>query len=333
MISELAASLLGPRLAPVDWATWERHYPDGFGASAFSSPAWQRLMQAEEGPSYQLRMLTARVGGRPASLPVFVRSWRFQRVEMRTRPISYFVLPIELSSAGGAGVVEALTAQARSPWTVRFEWCLPPWLEMGRDATTAGVATYLMRLDCPREEYLATRVRKRFLDYVRSSYRRGIEVSASPTPEETRQYIDLYRKTHSDRSWVGPVFSDAFFEGVRTSLGKGGSLVIMKVGSKVVGGGVVLFDRYSAHYFQGAIDRDAKEVKPHIVLYDWVLTAAYERGLQYINLGGVNEGNDSLTEFKTNWGATAVPTRIVDFTFGSENLVSLVGGLIGTKAR
>ncbi|HLV66971.1 MAG TPA: hypothetical protein VKY73_14215, partial [Polyangiaceae bacterium] len=52
---------------------------------------------------------------------------------------------------------------------------------------------------------------------------------------------------------------------------------------------------------------------PHIVLMSEALRRAYARGLEYVNLGGVNDGNKGLVQFKKSWGAVASPVPILRF--------------------
>jgi hypothetical protein len=64
-----------------------------------------------------------------------------------------------------------------------------------------------------------------------------------------------------------------------------------------------------------------------------VLTTAIRRGLEHIRFRGGNKGSESSPEFETSWGATAASARGGELTLGFQDLFSLVGGLIGSKAR
>jgi len=80
---------------------------------------------------------------------------------------------------------------------------------------------------------------------------------------------------------------------------------------KVVGGGVLLFDQHAVHYFQGTTDRKVKDVFPHSVLCFEALKAASARGVRFVNLGGINDGNKGLIQFKLSWGATVMSVPLI----------------------
>lgn len=315
---------LRPKLSDVNWTEWERCYPDGLGASAFSSPGWQRLMLDQVGQDVELKTLVGETGSRRFSLPVYVRKWRYRRVELVTQPTAYFVLPVE-SEEADASCIPAVVTAARSPLTLHFKWWLPPWLSGDRSLTTADVDTYVMELDGNADEYLQRSVRRRFLEYVRTSHKRGIEVIEKPSAVLIDEYVALYLKTHEERSWCGAKYSPAFFHGVANSLDEAGRLVLLRHNGRLVGGGVVLFDRYAVHYFQGAVDRENSAVKPHMVLYDWLVRTAAARGLRYVNLGGINVGNESLAEFKRGWGAKPLPIPHISWTLNRRSIADSLG--------
>lgn len=298
---------LWPRLGDLPMEEWRQSYPNGLGASAFSSPGWQAIMRKLLPADFEPCALVAETDSGRYSLPVFVRRWTYGRVEIGTHPVDYYVLPIECERADGA-CVRPLAAAARTAFTRRFRWWLPPWTSGSLAPATPQGETYVIELTDGAEQHLQTKVRRRFLEYVRSSYRRGLEIVERPSENEIEQYWLLSKKNHEERGWIGDQYSLDFFVAVASTLGDGGRLVLMRHEGRVVGGGTVLFDRHAVHYFQGAIEREITDVRPHVVLYDWLIREAGARGLKYVNLGGVNEGNHSLDQFKRSWGAAPVPT-------------------------
>ena len=73
---------------------------------------------------------------------------------------------------------------------------------------------------------------------------------------------------------------------------------------------------------------NAREVYPHCVLYSLALKAAQERGLHYVNLGGVNPGNEGLKRFKHSWGAQCDSVPIIRWRFDGPPLVRRVSHYI-----
>lgn len=331
-----------PRLSCPDWAYWEQCYADGLGPSVFSSPGWQRLMQREMGPPWHIMFLRCRTPqGKALSLPVLVKRNAWRRLEITTRPVAYAVTPIEGCPTSCEEAVPALLQAAQAPRTATLTWWLPPWcvwrprevsaggceacsrssaspwcsLRHGLDApvpeddpgTSPPDCTYVITLNEPVEEYLVRRVRKNQRQHARASLAMGLEVIYHPPPESVEEYVRLYRRIWKERAWEGTPHTASFFHGVCNSLGRGGELILMRYQNRIVGGGVLLFDRYAAHLYQATTDRTAKGIYPHPVLYKTAMERAQVRGLRYVNLGGVNEGNEGLMRFKREWGAVPTP--------------------------
>lgn len=307
-----------PKLEEPDYEAWERHFPSGVGGSAFSSPGFQRMMFREYGAGWQQRFLRVTSGGQDLSLPVFIRQNRYRRYELVVRPVAYYVIPVELDVVTTETVTSVLDAVNRL-WTSSFTWWLPPWTSWrsadfnadvyGGRLSISNVDTHVITCNAPYEEFSAQRIRKTHRWEARVSLTRGLEVLEAPSLSIVDEYYELYRRVHAEQGWDSQQFSRKFFHDVAMRLGEGGQLIVMRFENRVVGGGVLLLDRHAVHYFQGTIDRAVKEVYPHAVLMTEALKRAYGRGLRYVDLGGVNEGNDSLVNFKKSWGAEpmAVP--------------------------
>ncbi|HEY8946658.1 MAG TPA: hypothetical protein VIM73_20540, partial [Polyangiaceae bacterium] len=139
MIGNFGFNLL-PNLDEVDWEAWERHFPDGVGASVFSSPGWQRLMQNLLGSEFELKMLVGEAGSRRYTLPIYARRWRYRRLELVTHPTAYYMLPIE-SETADTSCIPPLLAAARAPLTLQLKWWLPPWITGDRSLMGTDVET------------------------------------------------------------------------------------------------------------------------------------------------------------------------------------------------
>ncbi len=328
-----------------DWEYWNRCYPNGLGPSAFSSPAWQRLMEKEAGPPWRLMLLRAGARGEQAiHLPVLVKKDRWRRIEISTRPVAYYVTPIEKINSCCEKIVPVLLQAGARPLTSQMVWWNPPWcIWQGLSASDKGcktctrssespwcslnprasvksawmstlryclVDTYLIVLNESAEEYLATKIQRAHRQHLRSNEREGLQAVHSPSANMVDEYFDLYNRVYTNRGWEGRPFSRDFFHEVNTTLGQGGELVVIRHKGKTVGGGVIAYDWYAAHLFQAAMDREVKGIHPHAMLYKIAIEQASKRGLRYVNLGGINKGNDGLRRYKEEWGAivTAVPT-------------------------
>ncbi|HET6584427.1 MAG TPA: GNAT family N-acetyltransferase, partial [Nannocystaceae bacterium] len=178
---------------------------------------------------------------------------------------------------------------ARPTWYGTLEWHTDP--------------TYVVELESSAEHHLAHVCSQRHLRDLKTTRKRGLVVVTTPTPAQRAAYVELYRKEHAARGWSGEIFDASLFEIVAERMGRGGELVVLVHDDRVVGGGVLLYDRHAVHYFQGTVDRDVKGVYPHVSLLAHALEQAELRGVRRLNMGGVNEGNESLIRFKESWGA------------------------------
>src|SRR5690606_11805960 len=185
--------------------------------------------------------------------------------------------------------------------------------EMAARLSLSSGDTYLIPCDRSYEEHMARKVRSARMRDIRLSEERGLELIEQPSPEVVDEYYRLYVRVRGELGWQDQPFSRSFFHGVARDLGSGGQLLVMRHEGRVVGGGVLFYDKRAVHYCQGTTDRACKDVFPHIVLMSEALRRAYARGLEYVNLGGVNDGNKGLVQFKKSWGAVASPVPILRF--------------------
>ena len=325
-----------PALSEPAFGDWAARFPGGVGPSAFSAPEWQRLMLGEEEPGASLRWLSAQAADGPLTVPVLARRARGARWFLATRPTAYYVTPIERPLREPEDL-EALLAAVASPWVTTFAMWLAPWSRVVPTAGRRGLGrvrversdTFVIRLERGAVDHVgrhAGRTRRRRLA---ANERRGLTLRSDPGPALRDAFDALYRRAHRERGWIGPTFSRAFFEGAATRLGRGGELCVALLEGRVVGGGVLLFDQQAVHYFMGATDRSAHEVSPHDALYLHALRQAEERGLEWVNLGGINDGNEGLARFKRAWGAQPAAVTSLRWESGArvlwENLAQ-VGG-------
>ena len=345
---------LASNLEDPNWDYWESCFPNGIGASAFSSPHFQRLVRLQLGDEWQHKFLTANAkGGTKLHLPVFaVQNKRTRRWLVKTHPMAAFVMPLEgdKTGPGGSDIESALVDAARSPRVTAFQWWLPPWRSSVSDShpftqgnsensktyywtgelRRAPSSTYVMTVDKPAEQYLKEHVSESQRRHVRQSLNRGLELVTEPSREQVREYYQLYVKVWDERGWRGDRLCEAFFHGIRRDLSKGGELLLMYHHDKLVGGGFLLYDRYAVHYCQSSIDRDAKKVYPACILYMHALEQATARGLRFIDLGGVNPGNKGLIRFKESWGAQETSGTAVSWHSAAsspkEKLLDLLAG-------
>ncbi len=324
--------LLQPRvhIEPPDATAWRECFPDGLGPSAFSSPGFQRLMLHEAQGDWVQRVI--RVDGSDLTLPVLGQRDRYGRWTLRAHPVGYDLMPIERARMHQSELdlwVRALS----TPRIQHFVWWMSPWDEplhvepfhrLTGQVQVGSHTTYAIHFDGDFDRHLADNVSSTMRRYTRRNDKRGVTVVSEPTNEQIEAYVDVYDRSYRDNKWEGEKFSRSLYHSVARDLGKGGQLAIVMHEDKVIGGGILMIDPRVVHYFSGAIDRRVKGVHPHVALYTHALRLAEERGLRYVNLGGINEGNEGLVRFKTAWGAKATRVPMLTFTSGVKKTLEAV---------
>jgi len=328
---------IGPTLLPPDRSYWDRWYPNGLGPSTFSSPAWQRLMEREmEGP-WALSFLQGETGeGQKVTLPVYVRKDRWRRYEITVRPVGYYVSPLE-GNVLSPEVMEAITSSVDTYFTAVFSWWLPPWCSWSPEASTkryrygklnwSMVDAFLITLNQPVSVHLEKNIEKPQRRRLRNTLEKGVEVISNPPDDLIQEYYELYLRVYDEQGWSGQKFSRGFFYGVARTLGQGGELIVMKYQQKVVGGGVILYDRNAVHTFQSTIDRHEETIFPHALFNATALGRAEEKGLRYVNFGGINEGNSGLRAYKQAWGAVPTPSLFLRWNCSTPAVLKKMVGL------
>ena len=329
-----------------DAGQWRQAFPDGLGASAFSSPGFQRAILDTEPSGWVQRAVS--VDGSDLWLPVLGRRDRVGRWELRVLPVAYDVMPVQRARLSQAELDTWIDALC-TPRISHFIWWLPPWhtdglhieprRHLGGGLTVGSHRTYVIRLDGTADEHLERNVSTTMRRYVRRNDKAGVTVVAKPDAAQIDAYFGVYQQSFHDNGWVGEMFPRRFLDAAARTLGLGGELAVVLHEGQVVGGGILMFDRDALHYFQGAIDRGVKDINPHVALYTYALRCAEARGIRHVNLGGVNDGNEGLMRFKTSWGAEATSATMLTFTSGarytwaairerlpSERLARLLGG-------
>lgn len=325
--------ILGPsvHIHDPDPAAWHQAFPAGLGASAFSSPGFQRAMLDLQpaGPDrtpWVQRALS--VDGSDLWLPVLGHRDRVGRWELKVLPVGYDVMPVQRARMDQDELDTWLTALC-TPRITFFIWSLPSWHTQGMQieprntlggrVDVGSYETYVIRLEGTAEQHLEHHVSSTMRRYVRRNEKAGVTVVAKPDAAQIDEYFRIYEQSFHENAWIGAMFPRKFFDVVGRELGRGGELAIVLHEDRVVGGGVLMFDHDAVHYFQGAIDRSIKDINPHVALYWHALRCAEARGIGHMNLGGVNRGNEGLVRFKTSWGAAATPSTKLTFRSGSRH--------------
>lgn len=336
---------LKPGLDEPDDSQWRAAYPRGLGACTFSSRAWLELAQRQMGDRWRVMFLRAGdAQGRPWTLPVLARRRRL-RWEMRTWPIVAPCAPLEASGEFPREAVEALLSTAASPGTVSLSLWLPPHAQWAlAQAPEEGLRrrrgrigmevwsrthTHAIALEVSPQEHIAKRITASHRRHANVNRRADLELIENPAPALIGEYYRLYRAIYQQRDWGGPAYPESFFFNLKAEWEEGADLIVTRQDGKVVGGGVYLYDRTTAHCLQACVDREAKHVHPHVALYRHGIERTAARGLRWLDLGHAT-GNPGLEAYKESWGAVRAPVARVQLLCGPRVAIrSLTGAGAG----
>jgi hypothetical protein len=323
------------KILPPDVNYWNHYFPEGFGESAFSAPSWHKLMIKPGPDAFEPCFLRIESENGPLTIPAFSRSFRGGRREVEVRPIAYYATPIErgkLSAADMQSIFQAI----ETPRICHFAWWLSPWScamdclsfppsHLGTLIVNSFDAYLLNRKGRTVSEYIDQEVIRTQKQNIRANDRNGVRVTAETTPATRATYFEIYKRAFEERNWEGEKFDANFFEGVANSLGAGGELAVVTVDDQIIGGGVILFDKYAVHLFQAAMNRQVGSgIHPHVALYKYAVEQAEKRGIDIVNLGGVNSGNEGLIRFKRSWGAQPTPVPTISWNCGLSTILDRI---------
>ena len=260
-------------------------------------------MQLEAGDGWEIKLLSGTDSNNQIrNIPFLIKKDRWGRYNIIGQPFTYHLTPIEAAEID-ENLIQSILKNVSTPLTAQFIWALPPWLSYQPSASIrtslpgiekiSSRETYVITLNDNEsaEDYLSRGVNSSSRRYTRQNFKKELEIISSPTPDIINEYYSLYSRTYSERNWGGNKHPLSFFECIADKLNDAGELIITKHNGKVVGGGVLLYDQYAVHYYQGTVDRETKEVRPMHGLIYRAIQQAEKRNLKYINLGGVNKDN------------------------------------------
>lgn len=319
-----------------DSAYWNAHFPGGLGCSAFSSPAFQKILvkleqESADKTNWEQRFLRIHWEGGQLTIPVLAKRARFGRWMVVTRPIGYSITPIEKASFSSDELEVFLKAICSprfayahylfSPWSLTADNLLQSQTRWHGALSISTVNTYIITRKGSVEEYLKNNISSTLRNSVRVNTREGLKAHVTIDDDEIRRYYQLYLRVYRERGWEGTPFTGEFIEGAAQTLGAGGELVLLTHEKEIVGGGVLLYDHDAVHIFQSVMNRDVRGIFPHVGLHTYALEQAKQRNLSYVNLGGVNAGNTGLVRFKKSWGAAETPFTAFDWRSTPKHIV------------
>jgi hypothetical protein len=139
---------------------------------------------------------------------------------------------------------------------------------------------------------------------IRKAKKSGVVIEPSRSPEELRQFVDIYQET-MDRVGANRFyfFPFSFFENMRLLFKDSFRLLLARWNGDIVAGAVFLKNDTYCHYHLAGSRRDCLKVAPNnLILHQAVLEAV--RGKQkkmHIGGGSSTSQKDSLFRFKANF--------------------------------
>jgi FemAB-related protein (PEP-CTERM system-associated) len=177
----------------------------------------------------------------------------------------------------------------------RHEWKQPEL------ATNEGHCTLLVKLaQDPDEIWMG--FNRRVRQSTKKAFRADLQVLQGP--EHLNEFYPVYSRAMRDMGT--PVLGRPFVEAVLTFLPRVFSVMVVRQGERVLGGGLVAYFRDTVYNTWGGMLREFYDLGPNYILYWETLKYACEQGYRWADLG--RSAWDSGTyRFKRHWNAEPQP--------------------------
>ena len=177
-----------------------------------------------------------------------------------------------------------------------------PNLHVGHEKRRISTPTVVIELAQPANELWHQTI-SGHRNEINRARRRGYTAEPDPDFERYEQFIDLYR--HSMRS-IGAeeyfLFSDEYFNQLRTQLGKGLVLVVALLNGELAAGALFTLRGQWVQYHLSATDSRHRSSSPSKLIIDSMRAWSKANGFRWLHLGGGRGGHrDSLLTFKAGF--------------------------------
>jgi CelD/BcsL family acetyltransferase involved in cellulose biosynthesis len=290
-----SGAVLDP-LSDPRWLAFVGHAP---GATIFHHPAWLRLIHRRYGYPVAACSVLDRAGSVVAGLPMALVS-----VPLRGRRIVAFPFSDSCPPLGAPGDLELLAGVAAAqrerlgvPMEVRGPFAAAPDARAG-----SRFRQHVLALGSDVAEVERGFRRSSVLRGVRRARREGL---VAERRKDVAALDSFYRLHVATRSRLGaPTQPRAYVRDLAELFAQDlGFVLHVRRGEHVAAAAVFLHHGRVLTYKYGASDVDALRMRPNNLLFWEAIRWGCENGMQRLDLGRSEVGQESLREFKLSWGA------------------------------
>jgi CelD/BcsL family acetyltransferase involved in cellulose biosynthesis len=289
----------GAVLDPLSDPRWRAFVDRADGATIFHHPSWIRLIHERYGYSVAACSLVAGDGSVVAGLPVALVRSPLARPRLVAFPFSDACPPLaapgDVEALGR--VVEQVRGRIGASVEVRGPFGGAPSARHG-----ARYRQHVLRLGAHVGEVEQRFRRSSVLRGVRRARREGLVAERRRDVDALDAFFRLHLAT---RSRLGaPTQPRRFIRDLARLFAEDlGFVLLVARGGDVAAAAVFLHHGSVLTYKYGASDADALRMRPNNLLFWEAIRWGCENGMEQLDLGRSDVGQESLREFKLSWGA------------------------------
>lgn len=290
-------------LSPHD-ERWMRFITDHTEATPFHHPAWMGLLAT----SYRYRpfivAVTASDGSIEAGLPMMEVHSRLTGRRWVALPFTDHCQPLVTDPSALSSFINYLIdtiTQRRVP-RIEVHAGLP---EFGQERLSAEHVLHTVPLEGDPES-VAARFHRMHRRNISAATKAGVRIEQGTKLEHIAAFYQIHLET---RRYQGtPIQPWHFFKGLVHLFSQGLGFVLLAYHEdRCIAGAVFLHFQRILIYKYGASRRNALELRPNNLLFDYAIRWGCTHGYQVFDLGRTDVHNTGLRDFKSKWGAVETP--------------------------
>jgi CelD/BcsL family acetyltransferase involved in cellulose biosynthesis len=293
--------MLSALLDPLGDPRWARLVAESPQASIFHHPAWLELLHRRYRYPLAAAVVLDGAGRAVAGLPMALVSSRLTGRRLVCLPFSDVCPPLVTGDASE----EALELLAATVERERRTRDLPLHVCAPFPQLAPPVDRYLQHLVELGEGAEASEARfaSRARRHVRKAERLGVEIKQRTDQDALEIFYALHLRTR--RRLGVPTQPKAFIRDLAGLFNQGlGFVAVARLEQRPIAAAVFLRSGGTLTYKYGASDQRHLHARPNNLLFARVIRWGCEHGLQTLDLGRTDPGQDGLAAFKRSLGAT-----------------------------
>lgn len=155
----------------------------------------------------------------------------------------------------------------------------------------------------PEEKYYP-RLRKNLRTLKKNAGKENIKIREFKDENDLKQFYDIMVKLYRDKHNMIPQPYALFYEMYKT-FNENFKLLVAEHNNKVIAGMILLFFKKQAVYAYGASDQNYITFSPGTLLIDETIRRLSKMGYGELDFGVTSPYQESLLNYKSNWGAEA----------------------------